>query len=101
MKVNVEKRLHETAQELEKLAWLCSNSATHPSLIELDGALRCAASLMRLAQVGLAVRADRIKKLEELCLKEGKSKNTRESGSVILTNNRPGPIFPAPLAPSP
>ena len=69
MKVNVEKRLHETAQELEMLARLCSNSATCPPLTELDGALRCAASLMRLARVGLAVRAGKIRELEELCQK--------------------------------
>ena len=65
MKVNVEKGLHETAQELEKLAWLCSNSGTCPTLTVLNDALRHSAWLMRLARAGLAVRANRIKELEE------------------------------------
>ena len=65
MKVNVEKGLHETAQELEKLAWLCSNSGTCPSLIVLNDALRHAAWLMRLARLGLADQAEKIRKLEE------------------------------------
>ena len=65
MKISIEKRLHETAQELEKLAWLSSNSATCPSLIELDSALRHSAWLMRLARAGLAYRAGKIKELEE------------------------------------
>lgn len=65
MKINIEKRLHETAQELERLAWLCSNSATCPSLIALNDALRHSAWLMRLARSGLAVQADKIRELEE------------------------------------
>ena len=65
MKINIGKRLHETAQELERLDWLCSNSATCPSLIALNDALRHSAWLMRLARSGLAVQADKIRELEE------------------------------------
>ena len=64
MKVNIEKRLHETAQELEKLAWLCSNSTTCSPLTELDSALRHSAWVMRLARAGLDFRADKIRELE-------------------------------------
>ena len=66
MKVNIEKGLHETAQELEKLAWLCSNSGTCPSLIVLIDALRHSAWLMRLARTGLAAHITELEKIGKL-----------------------------------
>lgn len=52
-------------------------------------------STKELKALEVMFRKEKRELLAELWPKEGKSKNTRESGRGILTNNRPGPIFPA------
>ena len=64
MKVNVEKCLHETAQEHENLVRLCRDSKI-PKAADLGAVLEHSAWLMRLAHAKLNAQADKIRELEE------------------------------------
>jgi hypothetical protein len=63
MKVNIEKSLHETAQEHENLVRLCLDSKIPPAA-DLGAVLEHSAWLMRLAHVKLNAQADKIRELE-------------------------------------
>ena len=65
MKINVEKRLHELAQWYENEARNLRERSASPSMPELADRHHYTAEIMRLAQVGLSIKTNKIIVLEE------------------------------------